>query len=66
MAVRVGPRQWVERKFSMAVVAEGPSEERNSQQEVTLVPQASHRMVSMGTPRWVWSVVGDEIPRRAM
>ena len=38
----------------MAVVAEGPSEERSSQQEVTLVPQASHRIVSMGMPRWVW------------
>ena len=30
----------------MAVVAKGPSEVRSSQQEVTLVPQASHRIVS--------------------
>ena len=50
----------------MAVVAEGPSEERSSQQEVTLVPHASHRIVSMGMPRWVWSVVGVEMPRRAI
>ena len=50
----------------MAVVAEGPSDERSSQQEVTLVPHASHRIVSMGMPRWVWSVVGVEMPRRAM
>ena len=45
----------------MAVVAEGPSDERSSQQEVTLVPHASQRIVSMGMPRWVWSVVGVEM-----